>query len=368
MHLNHFVVILLFGALVLLSGLKFSNPLKVNRQANFYFAIFLLLWSSFWIDEIVDIILLQELDYRVMFVVNFFQFFTPLALYWSVLYFTNPTFTFTRKHLLHFISPLIFLILLSNFYFNASADTEVLQLIIPIMMIGQGLFYASLSFRRIYIHQKKIQRFTSNVEGINLNWLKYIALTILLACIIVAFYNIFFEATSLNLYMNVAFLITVYLVAYYSLKQKEVFPFDKKQREDISVIEETPPAEAEKNKLLSDEEREAIMQQLLTLMERKQPYLDGELNLIKLAELMQLTPHHLSYVINTGFEENFFQFVNKYRVEKAKELLTREQYAHLTILAIAFESGFNSKTAFNTTFKKFTGQTPSEYKKSGSGL
>jgi AraC-like DNA-binding protein len=83
---------------------------------------------------------------------------------------------------------------------------------------------------------------------------------------------------------------------------------------------------------------------------------------------MHLTPHQLSYLINIGFNENFFLFVNKYRVERVKELLINKENDHLSILGIAFESGFSSKTAFNTTFKKFTQQTPSEYKKSRTTL
>jgi AraC-like DNA-binding protein len=71
----------------------------------------------------------------------------------------------------------------------------------------------------------------------------------------------------------------------------------------------------------------------------------------------------MSYLINSGFGENFFQFINKYRVERAKELLNIDKLSKYSILGIAFESGFNSKTTFNTTFKKFTNQTPSEYLK-----
>jgi AraC-like DNA-binding protein len=83
---------------------------------------------------------------------------------------------------------------------------------------------------------------------------------------------------------------------------------------------------------------------------------------------MNITSHQLSYVINTGFNENFFRFINQYRVEKAKELLLLEEMNRLSILGIAFESGFNSKTSFNTTFKKFTGQTPSAFKEMRSNL
>jgi AraC-like DNA-binding protein len=103
-------------------------------------------------------------------------------------------------------------------------------------------------------------------------------------------------------------------------------------------------------------------------MQSEKPFLDNELNLLKLAAHMQITIHTLSYVINEGYGENFAQYVNRYRVEEAKKLLDDPQVAHLSILGIAFDAGFNSKTVFNTTFKKITGLSPSEYKSSGSVL
>ncbi|WP_435522931.1 helix-turn-helix domain-containing protein [Chryseobacterium indoltheticum] len=96
--------------------------------------------------------------------------------------------------------------------------------------------------------------------------------------------------------------------------------------------------------------------------------MDSELNLVKLADKLSLSTHQLSYIINNGFNENFFQFINKYKVEKAQELLTNQEYSHYTIIAIGYEAGFNSKTAFNTTFKKITSYTPTEYRKIRSNL
>jgi len=99
-----------------------------------------------------------------------------------------------------------------------------------------------------------------------------------------------------------------------------------------------------KRKIISDEE-------LVRLKSR----------LTELAELVNITAHQLSYLLNSDFNESFFLFINKYRVEKAKELLLREEMNNLSILGIAFESGFNSNISFNSTFKKITNQTPSEF-------
>ncbi|TEB41605.1 AraC family transcriptional regulator, partial [Flavobacterium circumlabens] len=74
-----------------------------------------------------------------------------------------------------------------------------------------------------------------------------------------------------------------------------------------------------------------------------------------------------SFVINELYGDNFYNFINKYRIEKAKSLLLSEKYNQLNILGIAYESGFNSKTTFNTTFKKNTGFSPTEFVKLHSG-
>ena len=103
-------------------------------------------------------------------------------------------------------------------------------------------------------------------------------------------------------------------------------------------------------------------------MATQKPYLDTELNIFKLAQLHGSSVHELSALINKGFHENFNQFVNRYRVEESKKLLSGKENAKLNMLGIAYGSGFNSKTVFNTTFKKMVGKTPTEYKKSCSDL
>ena len=92
--------------------------------------------------------------------------------------------------------------------------------------------------------------------------------------------------------------------------------------------------------------------------------MNSDLNLPSLAALLNISAHTLSYVINSGYEQNFFQFVNQYRLEEAKRQLTDKKNSHLTIEAIGYNSGFNSKTVFNTSFKKYVGMTPTGYKES----
>ena len=96
-------------------------------------------------------------------------------------------------------------------------------------------------------------------------------------------------------------------------------------------------------------------------MQQHKPYLNPSLTIHELAAGLQLPPHVLSKVINDGFGQNFFDFVNAYRVDEFKHLMAAPQARQYTLLAVALEVGFNSKTAFNRAFKKQTEQTPREY-------
>ncbi|KMU62816.1 Transcriptional regulator, AraC family [Elizabethkingia anophelis] len=163
--------------------------------------------------------------------------------------------------------------------------------------------------------------------------------------------------------MDLLFLFIVYSTFYHVLRQKEIYPVSKMQLEELLSIEPESEEKVEKKKLIPDEDFEGLKEKLLTLMKDEKPYLEGDLNLLKLSELIGISTHQLSYLLNNGFHENFFQFVNKYRVAHAKELLLSDSYYKMSVLGIAFESGFNSKTAFNTMFKKIMGITPSEFRK-----
>ena len=98
-------------------------------------------------------------------------------------------------------------------------------------------------------------------------------------------------------------------------------------------------------------------------MEREKPYLDANLTLQELAGRVSISLNHLSQLLNERLNQTFFDFVNSYRVQEAKRELCNPAKAHLTILAIAYDVGFNSKSSFNSAFKKHTGITPSEFKR-----
>ena len=113
---------------------------------------------------------------------------------------------------------------------------------------------------------------------------------------------------------------------------------------------------------LSDKQAEESARLLNQLMLEKEVYRNSNLTLKQLANLLSISSHHLSEVINSHLNQNFFDFINRFRVNHVINNLTNDDKKHLTILALGLEGGFNSKTTFNTIFKKFTGKTPSQYR------
>ncbi len=99
-------------------------------------------------------------------------------------------------------------------------------------------------------------------------------------------------------------------------------------------------------------------------MVKDKPYRDRELTIFDLSDQLKIPRHFLSEVINEHLGKNFYTLVNEYRIEEVKIEWWILHYKHLTILAIAYDAGFNSKSSFNTIFKQKTGMTPSEYLKS----
>jgi len=108
-------------------------------------------------------------------------------------------------------------------------------------------------------------------------------------------------------------------------------------------------------------EVEQWKQKLHLLMAKEQPYLDPDLTLQQLAEKLRTNTSILSKAINSGFGQNFNNYINEYRVNAMREKMVLPKYQNYTLVSIAFECGFNSKATFNRAFKKFTGMSPKSY-------
>ena len=111
-----------------------------------------------------------------------------------------------------------------------------------------------------------------------------------------------------------------------------------------------------------DDKINEIARRVIEMMEREKVYQEPELTLQQLSDKLQFPYYLVSQAINEGINKSFYDLINSYRIEEAKRLLLDPKNINYTVLSVGFEAGFNSKTTFNTVFKKFTGLTPTEYR------
>ncbi|MDP2235517.1 MAG: helix-turn-helix domain-containing protein [Bacteroidales bacterium] len=358
------LILLLFGSLVQLGIILIANPLHVNKRANIWFGLFLFIWASFWLDEIILMIGGETIGWRYAFLLSFIQYLSPLIFYVSIKFFTNPDYKFGTKGLFYLILPSFYLFFLTLDKMLA----KDFKIILIALLLFHAIAYTIMSLFLIRAHKRHIQQFASNTLEIDLRWLEYIVWSTLFLVVAISIFNLLFFEAPLNFFMNAFVYVVILFTAYHSLKQKEIFPVDYAERaEALSILTESE-SEVVQNKIISDDRLVEMKAQLNDLITLEELYLDSELTLGKLAKKLNLTSHQLSYLINNGYNQNFYGYINKFRVEKSKKLLKDKELDKYSIIGIAFESGFNSKTAFNTAFKKITGQTPSEFKKRSSDL
>ena len=162
----------------------------------------------------------------------------------------------------------------------------------------------------------------------------------------------------------------IYLIGYRQLHQPVLFT-DEPWHEPAPVVEldslgqplpnEPSRPKYGKSPLAADKSR-LYVGQLEHLMVEQARYLEGALTLKQVADELTVSPHTLSQVLNQTLGVSFYDYVNGYRVKAVKRALADPKQRHLTILALAFDAGFDSKAAFNNAFKKHTGLTPSQYR------
>jgi len=288
---------------------------------------------------------------------------------------------------LHFLPFLFYQIYLGRYLFKSSDEimviirsmetktVEVEFILYDWFIIVQGSLYLILTLIILYRYRRKIKNAFSSLDKVRLNWLRNI--TYLAACGMLVYLlenTLWLAGINLTNYNLSSVIIAgyVYSMGYLGLTKVEVFTrpeisaniLQVMQFQNLKLADGQSSVEEKKYSKsgLSEINAKIYRQKLIEVMENEKLYRDSNLTLSQLAEFVGISPHNLSEVLNTQLGENFFDFINKYRVDEAKKNLTDPQKQNLKILTIALEAGFNSKTAFNTIFKKVTGLTPSSYR------
>ncbi len=272
------------------------------------------------------------------------------------------------RELFHFVPFIICIIILLPFY-QLEADQKVVfidnqkaEQLIP-FALGTFLFIASqLAHSLIYIY-KANENLTSLLnsgkrtsESKRLIWLKGFGIVFLMYwttdLLVLVFYLFKGEIHQEAFYITMlGSVILINTLVYFAIRHSVAF--------GQSLI----PVDKYKNSVLSASDYDSLTRKIVQVMQEEKPYLDTDMSLTKLASLTGVSTHQVSQVLNNQLGKSFYEFINEYRYEEAKSRLRKKEYQHLTILAIALESGFNNKNTFNKVFKKHAGVTPSEYQK-----
>jgi len=294
--------------------------------------------------------------------------------------------SFNRKDLIHF-APALLIILLPffiGFFFNLKSNSsshihnhfKIKFLIMLGFSFLTGFFYTIYSIIKLRKHEKHVEEYFSDKEKMTVSWIKNLLSIVVFLFIIwnsVFWINLFlFEAKRPPILIPIAIRIIlvflIFLISYYALKQPEIFDETISMEKELLnengdlVEKEDTKSKYEKHNL-DEKTKIKYLENLNRYMVEEKPYFDESLTIKNLANGLNISTHHLSILINSEFNQNFYNFINSFRVDEVKNQLVSEANSNKTILEIAYSVGFNSKSTFNTFFKKFTGKTPTEYKR-----
>ncbi|MEM7039266.1 MAG: AraC family transcriptional regulator [Bacteroidota bacterium] len=246
--------------------------------------------------------------------------------------------------------------------------------------------YLALTQLLLKQHRKNLlDHFSYTSRRISLNWLRAVValFTVTIAVTVIsALLNVVTGEQTNNpgFFLFLGFTCFAFAVTFFGIRQPAIFQRGSRDERFVDSIQEY--AEAERNKTEAAEAEEIdeapgkyarssltasdaarYRERLDAYMESEKPWLRRDLTIQDVSAELGIQQHHLTQTINEGLGKNFYTLVNEYRVNEVKDRLLDPQYAHLTVLAIAHDAGFNSKSSFNMTFKKYVGMTPSAYRR-----
>lgn len=246
-------------------------------------------------------------------------------------------------------------------YVNGSVAVSWLFFVISFHLIDP--IFLVLTYALLRDYKRRLLESVSNTQRIGLNWLKLLFSLWLMMSVVLVPIGVLTVSSGLvstdflDMAVQVFSVGFFFTIGFYGFKQTTVFT-DLHLKEELSMKTVSNNYERSGLSALQAKEYHSL---LLTLMEEKKPFLNGELTASELSQMVGISPNYLSQVLNKEQKQNFFDFVNGYRVKEMILKMEDSRNSHLTLLAMALDSGFNSKTTFNTIFKKATSQTPSQY-------
>jgi len=285
---------------------------------------------------------------------------------------------FRKRDLLHFIVPAGFL--LESIVVPGMYEIEEVMYHAPTINIaiiiynGLSLVFISayivIIFRKIRRHQKELPNlFSFTSSRITFNWIKIVILLFVFNWVITGLsmaINVSIESQVIDpglvFFINLG--IFSFAISYFGFFQPSIF-FAHSGSALVPEIRQAQAVESDRTKYkksnLTEEKAREYLERITTLLETERLYLQPDLTIQEISDKLEVPKHYLTESLNTYMGKNFYTLINEYRISEFKALAADEKNKHLTLLALAYDSGFNSKSAFNLVFKKQTGETPSQF-------
>ncbi len=232
-------------------------------------------------------------------------------------------------------------------------ESDVTYVILSIQIV----WYLIMIFYIYFRYHKEIKNHFAELRHINLHWLFFILMAFtlmwltdftstLFSWLKIGGPDLFRYLTLISIAINFIF---ATILVYKSMEQSW---------EQTGIVEATKYVGSG----LSESESSGYAQKIRSVMEMEKLYLDPEISLKELSDKTGISPRYVSQIINSRFNQNFFDFINHYRIEEAKRLMAGTVRKELTIMEVMYNVGFNSKSSFQTAFRKYTGTTPTEFR------
>ncbi len=351
-----------------------TNPPANN--SNYFLAAFLLAHAFIPMHELVlwgedmKMITLDNMP-RLFLWMGFGYYLDAVLLYFYVKSLVFDDFKPHKYDALHLIPVMLFALFLGLTFYSHTLDERVMMidrdtyvyspgyLLMDFLCKATRIAYCVAALFLIARYRNQLKTIHSNIERVDIRWL--VALVIgfliiaisdaLLACaklahLFIDFHPDWFRVLGLTGYY-VVFLLVLALV-FGSIRYFSGFV----------AVQQEPPKKPLEDKLLNSHFAENID----AMMREHKPYLQPDITLDMLADILKIPSRDLSLVFSRHFDSNFYEFINRYRIEEAKKMLADPKQKAKTITHIYLDVGFNSKSVFNTFFKKHVGQTPSGYR------
>jgi len=343
LELNPFSIMDLFSFITaLVLAVLFVSRKSENQKANVYLALALMSLAL----EVLDVLSLSIYPIEIRFIQT--SLFTIPFLFFYIYQSTNQPLKWT--HYLLFLPGLLINTLL--LFFDGEIECRWIE-------YGFNITLLIFIWKKLKNHREELQQFYSDLEYKTLKWM------MLIVYVFLGFHALWIMEDIIGvqneiipdyfaLLSSLLTFIMIFWMGHFGFSQQE--SFKKKLFQETKLKQEKPMADS----IIENKDEEVFKQICAEILEQR-IFTNPKLNLRSLAEELELNEKELSRIINQQSELNFYRFINQFRVDEFKKLLHSPQSQKLSIIGMAEEAGFNSKSTFYTAFKSVEGITPKEY-------